>query len=248
MVVDDEPLARRRILSLLKADSDFAVVAECSDGDSAIDAIAEHKPDLVFLDIQMPGTDGFGVLEAVARVHMPSIIFATAHDRYAVQAFDSHALDYLLKPFKQERFLESLAHAKNAILKGSALEQTRKLLALIRRVSNDRGRLAVRTDRKIVFLSNSEVEWIEAAGNYVRVHAGKRTYMVREKISDFERSLPPGRFVRIHRSIIVNLDAVAEQQSCGGGEYIVVLKNGRELPLGRTYRDSLDNVAKGVFE
>jgi two-component system LytT family response regulator len=242
VIVDDEPLARRRILSSLKADSSFQVLAECADGDSAIRVITGHKPDLVFLDVQMPGTDGFGVLEAVAPAHLPAIIFVTAYDQYAVKAFDAHALDYLLKPFKRERFLESLAHAKKVIGEGGNLDEENKLLALIRRISNDRGRFVIHTDRKAVFLHSSEVQWIEAAGNYVRVHAGNKVYEVREKISDFEHTLAPGRFVRIHRSIIVNLDAVAEMQSCGGGEYIVVLRNGRELPLGRTYRNSLDGL------
>jgi two-component system LytT family response regulator len=221
------------------------MLTECADGNSAIRAITEHKPDLVFLDVQMPGTDGFGVLEGVAAVHLPAIIFVTAFDQYAVKAFEAHALDYLLKPFKRARFLESLVRAKSAMQKGD-LEQERKLLAMIRRVGSDRGRLVIRTDRKLVFLQNSEVEWIEAAGNYVRIHAGKRTFMVREKISDFERSLAPGKFARIHRSILVNLNAVAEMQSCGGGEHIIVLRSGKELPLGRTYRENLDSLAEGT--
>jgi len=228
---------------LLKADSGFKVLAECPDGHSAIKAISGHKPDLVFLDVQMPGTDGFGVLEAVVSVHLPSIIFATAHDQYALKAFDAHAVDYLLKPFKRERFFESLAQAKKVILKRGTHEEE-KLRALVRHVSDDRGRLVIRTDRKTVFLRSAEVEWIEAAGNYVRIHAGDRTYDVREKISEFEHTLDPARFVRIHRSIIVNLDAIREQQGYGGGEFIVILRNGKELPLGRTYRDTLDNLVK----
>jgi len=244
MIVDDEPLARRRILSLLKSDSTFEVVAECADGASGVRAITEHKPDLIFLDVQMPGTDGFGVLEEVAPVHLPAIIFVTAFDQYAVRAFDEHAVDYLLKPFKRDRFVESLARAKDSILRRNPPDDEGKLLALLRRIGGDRGRFVIRTDGKMVFLRTSEVEWIEAAANYVRVHVGQRVYTVREKISDFEQTLSPDKFVRIHRSVIVNLDAIAEIQSCGSGEYIVVLRGGTELPMGRTYREALDRLVK----
>jgi two-component system LytT family response regulator len=244
LIVDDEALARRRILSLLTPDSSFHVIADCADGPSAIRAISEHRPDLVFLDVQMPGTDGFGVLEAVAPLHLPAIIFVTAHDQYALKAFDAHAVDYLLKPFKRERFLESLARARQAIQTSKARDDNHeeKLVALLRRVSGHRGRLVIRSQGKIVFLRNSEVEWIEASGNYVRIHAGPPIFSVREKIGDFETSLPPDTFIRIHRSVIVNLDAVSEMQSCGGGEYVVILRHGKELPLGRTYRNSLSNL------
>lgn len=243
MIVDDEPLARRRIVSLLKADNSFEALAEFGDGTSAVSGITEHKPDLIFLDVQMPGMDGFGVLEAVAPVHLPAIIFVTAYDQYAVRAFDEHAVDYLLKPFKRDRFLESLARAKKTIQKTQHAADEASLLSLLRRVSSDRGRLVIRTEGKIVFLRNSEVEWIGASANYVLVHAGQHTYSVRDKISDFERTLPSEKFVRIHRSIIVNLDAIAEIQNCGAGEYMVVLRSGKELPLGRTYREALDGLA-----
>jgi two-component system, LytTR family, response regulator len=244
--VDDEPLARRRILSFLKSDNSFEVLAECGDGTSAIRAISEHRPDLVFLDVQMPGTDGFGVLEAVAPMHLPSIIFVTAYDQYAVKAFDAHAVDYLLKPFKRERFLESAARAKKTIQKskdkaGQAVDEE-KLVALLRSVTGQRGRLVIRCEGKIVFLRNSEIEWIEAASNYVRVHAGQRVFAVREAIGDFQKILSPDTFIRIHRSIIVNIDAVSEMQSCGGGEYVTILRSGKELPLGRTYRSTLDGL------
>jgi two-component system, LytTR family, response regulator len=216
------------------------VVAESADGESAVHAITRYKPDLVMLDVQMPGVDGFGVLEAVASTHLPAIIFVTAHDQYAVKAFDTQAVDYLLKPFKQDRFVEALARAKIRLEKDGNNDEQEKLLALLRRVSGDRGRMVIRTEGKIVFLRSQEVEWIEAAGNYIRLHAGQRTYTVREKIGDFEGSLAPEKFIRIHRSVIVNLDVISEIHSCGGGEFIVVLRSGKELPLGRTYRDSLD--------
>jgi two-component system LytT family response regulator len=220
------------------------VIAEAGDSAGAIRVILEHKPDLIFLDVQMPGTDGFRILEEVAPVHLPAIIFVTAYARYAVRAFDKNAVDYLLKPFKQDRFLESLTRAKESILQRVGPGSREKLFSLLRQVAGDRDRFVIRVDGKIVFLKNSEVEWIEASANYVRVHAGQRIYLVRDKISDFEKSLDPGKFVRIHRSLIVNLDAVAEMQSCGGGEYMVFLRNGKELPLGRTYREVLGALAK----
>ena len=240
--MDDEALARRRILSLLEPDSTFEVLAECADGPSAIEAILERRPDLVFLDVQMPGTDGFGVVEAVAPLHLPTIVFVTAHDRYAVKAFDAHAVDYLLKPFKRERFLEALEKAKRATTRGGDAAGEEKLISLLRRVSGRRGRLVIRCEGKVVFLRTSEVEWIEAAANYVRIHAGTRVYSVRDKIGDFLKTLAPETFVRIHRSIVVNLDAVAEIQSDGGGECVVVLRSGKELSLGRTYRGALDEL------
>lgn len=246
MIVDDEPLARRRILSLLKNDSSFEVLAECADGESAIQAIVDHRPDLVFLDVQMPGTDGFRVLEAIAPKHLPAVIFVTAYDHYAVRAFETQALDYLLKPFKQGRFHDSLERAKERLLKGDHHADEEKLLGLLRRTGSDRGRIVIRSEGKIVFLRSSEVEWVEAAANYVKVHAGQRVHTVREKIGDFEQILPREKFVRIHRSIIVNLDSIAELQSCGGGEYIVLLRSGKELPLGRTYRENLDSLVKRV--
>jgi two-component system LytT family response regulator len=242
LIVDDEALARRRILSLLKSEPSFEVVAECADGQTAIRGIIEHKPSLVFLDVQMPEVDGFGVLEAVGSVHMPAIIFVTAFDQYAVKAFDAQAIDYLLKPFKQERFVAALARAKHRIQSGVNQLEPEQLLALLRAVSQDRERLVVRCEGKVVFLRTAEVEWVEADANYVRIHTRQRSYNIREKISAFERSLPEHKFIRIHRSVIVNLDAVAEIQNCGNGEHVVILRAGKELPLGRTYRERLDSL------
>jgi two-component system LytT family response regulator len=174
--VDDEPLARRRIASLLKADNTFEVVADYGDGASAIRGILEHKPDLIFLDVQMPGSDGFGVLEEVAPAHLPAIIFVTAFDKYAVRAFDRHAVDYLLKPFKRDRFVESLTRAKETILQRADPGNSERLFSLLRQVAGDRERFVIRVDGKIVFLRNSEVEWIEAAANYLRIPAGQRVF------------------------------------------------------------------------
>jgi two-component system, LytTR family, response regulator len=247
LIIDDEPLARRRILSLLQSDPAFEVVGECGNGKDAVEKILELKPDLVFLDVQMPKLDGFGVLEAVAPTHLPSIIFVTAFDQYAVKAFDAHAVDYLLKPFKQERFLDAMVRAKIqfqsvATSGNGAGEENQKLLSLLRHVNTDSDRLVVRCGGKVVFLRSSEIEWIEAAANYIKLYSQQRVFTVREKISSLEEALPAGKFLRIHRSVIVNLSMVQEIQPCGGGEFVVVLRSGRELPLGRTYRSKIDEL------
>lgn len=245
--MDDEPLARRRILSLLQSDESFEVIGEAGNGPDAVDRITSLKPDLVFLDVQMPKLDGFGVLEAVAPIHLPAIIFATAFDQYAVKAFDAHAVDYLLKPFKQERFMDAVLRAKNHFMAiqtnpGAAGDESQKMLSLLRHVNTDADRLVVRSGGKVVFLRASEVEWIEAAANYIKLYSQQRVYTVREKISTLEESLPAGKFMRIHRSVIVNLAMVQEIQPCGGGEFVVILRTGRELPLGRTYRSKVDEL------
>ena len=244
IVVDDEPPARWRILTLLARDPDFEVVGECPDGRSAIELISDAKPDLAFLDVQMPGVDGFGVLEALAPADLPRVIFVTAYDEHAIRAFEVNAVDYLLKPFDKKRFWACLERAKTRISKARPGEEQQRIEELLRRTSPDRGRLVVRSKGNLVFLRTCDVEWIEASHNSVEIHTGPRAHSVREKIGDLEALLPPDRFIRIHRSLIVNLDAVAEIQSCGAGEHIVLLRNGRELPLGRSYRDRLDGLQK----
>lgn len=195
----------------------------------------------------MPKLDGFGVLEAVAQTHLPAIVFVTAYDQYAVKAFDAHAVDYLLKPFKQERFMDAVLRVKNQLpaLPASGNgngEENHKLLSLLRHVNTDTDRLVVRSAGKVVFLRASEIEWIEAAANYIKLYSQQRVLTVREKISSLEEALPAGKFMRIHRSVIVNLSMVQEIQPCGGGEFVVILRTGRELPLGRTYRSKIDEL------
>ena len=194
----------------------------------------------------MPKLDGFGVLQAVAPIHLPAIIFATAFDQYAVKAFDAHAVDYLLKPFKQERFMDAILRAKNHFTNiqanPNAGDENNKMLSLLRHVNTDTDRLVVRSGGKVVFLRASEVEWIEAAANYIKLYSQQRVFTVREKISSLEEALPVGKFMRIHRSVIVNLSMVQEIQPCGGGEFVVILRTGRELPLGRTYRSKVDEL------
>jgi two-component system, LytTR family, response regulator len=248
VIVDDEPPARWRIQSLLTRDPNFEVIGECSDGNSALQMISRTRPDLVFLDVQMPGMGGFEVLDSISPAEIPCIIFVTAYDQHAIRAFDVNAVDYLLKPFDRKRFSACMERAKLRISKERDLADKERLLELLRKTSSpDRERVVVRSKGNLILLRTNDVEWIEASHNTVEIHAGPRTHTVREKISDLERLLPAGKFLRIHRSLIVNIDAVAEIQSCGSGEYVVLLRNGRELPLGRSYRACLNELLKECF-
>lgn len=246
IIVDDEPPARRRISSLLSRDPNVVLVGECQDGVSAIEMITEKHPQLVFMDVQMPGINGFDVLGSLRPATLPYVIFVTAYDQYAIKAFEVGAVDYLLKPFSRERFESCVRRAKERILSTPTESAQEQLRAFLRQSSLDRDRLVVRNKGNLLFLRTSEIEWITAEGNNVRLHAGKNTYTVREKIGDLEQRLHPARFLRVHRSIIVNIDTVAEVQRCGSGEYIVLLRSGRELPLGRSYRERVNELLHGV--
>ncbi|HXJ03986.1 MAG TPA: LytTR family DNA-binding domain-containing protein [Candidatus Acidoferrum sp.] len=242
LIVDDEPLGRERISSLLCGDHEVDVIGECADGRQAIAAIEECKPDLVFLDVQMPEVDGFGVVDAICSERMPVIIFVTAYDRYAVKAFEVHALDYLLKSFDRERFAAALRRAKEEIgrLRGGALNE--RLAGLIEdlQAKKDRlTRLVIKSAGRIVFLRIEEIDWIEAADNYVRVHAGREAHLIRETLQSLEKRLDPAIFLRIHRSSLVNLNRIRELQPIFHGDYAVKLIDGTELTLSRNYREKL---------
>jgi two-component system, LytTR family, response regulator len=256
VVVDDEPLARRRILRLLKEQQDgqVDVVAVCANGTQAVEAIRETRPDLVFLDVQMPEVDGFGVLERLDG-ELPCVIFVTAHDQYALKAFEVHAIDYLLKPFDAERFRKAFERGKSQLERRTA-GQSRRIVALLEEMSAERRtleqRLAatpakeahmewvmVRKRDKIEFLRTADIDWIEAEGNYVRLHAGRESYLIREKISTLDEKLDPDRFMRVHRSTIVNLNRVGELRPLPSGDYVVLLKDATELKLSRGYRQRL---------
>jgi two-component system LytT family response regulator len=243
LIVDDERLARKRIRSLLKNERDVEVVGECADGAGALAAIRKQTPDLVFLDVQMPEMDGFQVLQAVGAQQMPAVVFVTAYDKYALRAFEVHALDYLLKPFDEDRFGEALRRAKEQVLGGSNGELHGRLLALIEHLrSGERyvDRLLVKASGRVLFLKTEDIDWIEAAGNYVRLHVGKESHLLRETMNTIETRLDPAHFLRIHRSTIVNLDRIKEMQPWFSGEYVVLLKDGTELRLSRGYRDKFD--------
>ncbi len=243
LIVDDEPLARRRIRTLLHGVADVEVAGECANGRAAIGAIAEKKPNLVFLDVQMPEVDGFGVLEAVGAARMPITVFVTAYDAYAIKAFEAHALDYLLKPFDRERFEKTLERARAHLKLLEAGGADERLLKLLRAWKSGRPeRIVVRTAGRISFLRADEIDWIDAAGNYVRLHAGKETHLVRETMSGIEARLDRERFVRIHRSAIVNLERVKELQPWFHGDYVVLLRDGTRLTLSRGYRANLQHL------
>ena len=242
VIVDDEPLARRRIRSLLVEAGDVEVVAECANGRKAIQAIEASPPDLLFLDIQMPEVDGFDVLRAIGVGHVPVVIFVTAYDQFALRAFEAHALDYLLKPFDDERFGAALQRARERIRQQQGGDLDGQLRALLQEVRGDRGylrRLAVPTGPRSVFVRTEEIDWIEAERNYIRLHAGGRTHLLRENLSRIESALDPAAFCRIHRSTIVNVDRIQAVESLFGGEYLVVLHDGTRLTSGRSYRRNL---------
>ena len=245
LIVDDEPLGRERIRALLGDDTEIEVVGECSDGKQAISAVEKTCPDLLYLDVQMPEMDGFAVLEAIAGERMPVIIFVTAYDRYAVQAFEVHALDYLLKSFDRERFQSALRRAKEQIRRsrdGLWNERLTGLLEDLQARQNRLTRLVIRSAGRIFFLRVEEIDWLEAADNYVRIHVGRESHLIRETLQAVESRLDSSKFLRIHRSTVVNFDRVKEVQPLFHGDYIVKLRNGTELTLSRNYREKLSGL------
>jgi two-component system LytT family response regulator len=250
LVVDDEPMARDRVLSLLQQEEDVEVVGECADGTQAVAAIQNQSPDLVFLDVQMPGHNAFDVIEAVGADRMPPVIFVTAYDEYALKAFEVHALDYLLKPFGRDRFQQTLQHARSHVERRRAGDLGRKLLALVNDIKPEPPRLerlVVKSGGRVFFLRTDEIDWIEAAGNYVRLHLGSESHLFRETMNHMEARLDSRQFVRIHRSRIVNTDRVKELQPWFNGEHVVILQNGTRLTLSRGYRDKLQEQLKRGF-
>jgi two-component system LytT family response regulator len=242
MVVDDEPVARERIVSLLQQEQDIEVVGECADGHQAVNAIQVHHPDLVFLDVQMPAVDGFGVIQQVGADRMPPVVFVTAYDEYALRAFEVHAIDYLLKPFGRDRFQQTLQHAREHLERRRAGDLGKRLLALVQDLKPEPqklDRLVVKSGGRVFFLRTDEIDWIEAAGNYVRLHLSEDSHLFRETMNNMESRLDTHRFVRIHRSRIVNTDRIKELQPWFNGEYVVVLQNGARLTLSRGYREKL---------
>jgi two-component system, LytTR family, response regulator len=250
IIVDDEPLACRRIRRLLLNDPEIQVVALCTNGEEAIKAIQELNPDLLFLDVQMPGMDGFGLLEALPNKTSAQIIFVTAYDRYAIQAFEVHALDYLLKPFDRERFEKAVIRAKEMIRQGQERGIAKELLTLrdeLRMRPKYVDRLVVKTGGRIFFLKTQEIDWIEAQGKYVAIHTGKESHLIRESLGALEADLNPKKFLRIHRSTIVNVDRIKELQPWFHGDCKVLLQDGTQLMLSRHYRQRLDEMLGRPF-
>ena len=241
VIVEDEGPAREKLTYFLASEPDIKVVAECANGTAALDALKATKPDLLLLDVSLPDMDGFAVLKSLPADERPIVIFTTAYDQYAIRAFEEHALDYLLKPFDIQRLKEAVDRARMAVRTRADRVLTNRLLTILqdsRAGSQDR-RFLVRSGGRVVFLAYDEVEWIEAAANYVRLHAGKACYTLRASIGNIASKLPVDQFVRIHRSTIVNARAIKELQPCNSGEFIVVLQNGKELSCSRGYAAEL---------
>jgi two-component system, LytTR family, response regulator len=248
IIADDENLARKKLRLLLSSESGVNVVAECSDGCQTVAAVLAHRPDLLLLDIQMPDLDGFEVIEQLSPGELPVVIFTTAYDQYAIRAFEAHALDYLLKPFNQDRLERALERVKVELLKTHEQSVQARILDLLGRAKRETpqlDRLVIRTAGRVIFLELDEVDWIEAAANYVKLHVGKESFLLREGIGHFSAKLDPERFVRIHRSSIVNVRRIRELQPCDSGEYIAVLRDGRELSCSRGCRPQLLKLIDG---
>jgi len=245
LIVDDEPLGRQRLRALLEIEPDVVVVGECGDGPSAVSLIRRESPDLVFLDIRMPDLDGFGVLEAMGQQRPPAVIFVTAFDRYALRAFEVHALDYLLKPFDRPRFQKALARARAQIAQAQTVQVKEQLRALLQESRSGKkylDRVVIKSPSRVFFLRVEEIDWIEAAANYLRLHSGAEAHLLRETMSGLEARLDPAKFLRIHRSTIVNIERIRELQPWFHGDYVVLLHDGTKLTLSRSYRQKLQEL------
>ena len=242
LIVDDEPLAREWVRGAVAEDHDLEVIAECGNGFEAAEAIRRLKPDLVFLDVQMPGLDGFGVLEALSPEEIPAIVFVTAFDQYAVRAFEAQAVDYLMKPFSRERLEEAVRRVRE-LLKGRSLEDFRESVGkIIEKIRRDRSYpewVLLKADGKNVFVKVKDIDWIESSRNNVRIHVGPTVYLLHETTSAIAQRLDPKKFLRIHRSSIVNIERIKELHPWFNGDYAVILRDGTQLTLSASYRDRL---------
>jgi len=264
LVVDDEPLARAGMRGLLADDPDVALVGECANGGEAIAAIRTHAPDLVLLDVQMPEVDGFAVVREIGVARMPVVVFVTAFDRYALRAFDAQALDYLLKPFSDERFRQALDRAKEEVRRrrlGALSTQLAALLGLAGAptpaapaaapagpapVPEAPTRLEVRLGGRRMFVAVADIDWIEASDYYVRLHAGGRSHLLRETLQELEARLDPRRFVRVHRSAMVAVDRVAELRTDAGGRTVLVLRDGTRIPVSRSRGEQVERALRAA--
>jgi len=240
LIIDDEPLARERVKRFLRDEDEIEIIGECTNGVDAVGAIKEKKPDLVFLDIQMPEKNGFEVIKSLSSKSLPTVIFVTAYDQYALQAFDVHALDYLLKPFTRERIHRAVVRAREQIdgkRYGKIDERLASLIADLKTEKKYLERLVVKSTGRVFFLRVDEIDWIEAAGNYVKLHVGRETHMIRETMNGIEAKLDPDKFLRIHRSTVVHIDRIKELHPMFSGDYAVILRDGTELALSRNFRD-----------
>lgn len=242
LIVDDEPLARDYIRDLLKKDKTIEITGEASDGIEAVKTAIVQKPDLIFLDIQMPGMDGFEVVEHLLQVFQPHIIFVTAYDKYALKAFEVNAIDYLLKPFERTRFRKALERAKEIILSNKDRDFDKRMNAFVKELKRGKKhlkRLLVKSRGRIYFVRVDDIQHIEAAGNYVSLCVAGTEHLIRGTLNAIEKQLDPEKFIRIHRSTIVNIEFIRELQPQSSGEYILLMADGRKLTLSRTYKNNL---------
>jgi len=245
LIIDDEQLARDRIKMMLRESDGIEVVGECTNGIEAVESIEQLNPDLVFLDIQMPGFSGFEVIRAIGPAHMPAIVFITAYDEYAVKAFDVHAIDYLLKPFDRPRFATALQKALREVAvrrKSGSTAAISELMATLQRDRQFTRRILVKTAGRVAILRTEQIDWVEAAGNYVQLHIGPDIHLLRETMKGMSERLDPRSFVRIHRKSIVNIDRIKQLQPHFHGDFAVILQNGSRLTLSRRYRDIFERV------
>jgi two-component system LytT family response regulator len=241
LLVDDEPLARQLLRVLLQDDPEVSVVGECS-GPEAVDEVARQGPDILFLDVQMPGLDGFSVLEQLGPERRPVVVFVTAYDAHALRAFEVHALDYLLKPVSDERFAQALQRAKARVREGRGADVEERLSALLRERTSWAKRFLVRTHDRTLVVEADAVDWVEAADYYVSLHVGEKTHLMRETMAELEQRLDPRRFFRVHRSAIVNLERVREIHPLFRGDCELVLSSGARVRLSRTRRADFEKL------
>lgn len=241
VIVDDEPLARERLSGLLACCADVTIVGQCGDGKSAVRLIAKEAPDLVLLDIQLPEADGFEVLEAVPRERWPAVVFVTAYDRFAVRAFEVHAMDYLLKPVEPERLREALCRVRNRRDSGAGLDTKARLMQFMQSLQPSGGssRILVKSDDDILCLRPGEIDWVESAGNHACFHIGEQTRMTRETLNAIESRLEKHNFVRVHRTAIVNLGRIRRLKQLLYGDGEIELQDGTKLPMSRSYRQAV---------
>jgi two-component system LytT family response regulator len=243
LVVDDEAPARQRLTDLLRRENHITAIHEATDGRLAIEAIADFKPDLVFLDVQMPELDGLHVIESVGAERMPLTVFVTAFDQHAIAAFEANAVDYLLKPFSDERFASTMARVRSRLDERGIREFGESIMRMISPVQPPAGliqRLVVKIAGATRFLNVAELEWIEGSGVYVNLHTGGKEILHRASLNSLEKRLDPQRFVRIHRSAIVNIDRVSRLEPMSHGEFDVVMRSGARVKLSRTYRAQVE--------
>ena len=238
LIVDDEPLARRRLRTILADEAGIEIIGEASTGRAAVTAIVETRPDLLLLDIQMPGQDGFAVLRQIAGVHQPVVVFIAAHDKHAIRAFEMQAIDYVLKPVIEDRLRAAVRRAIQRVGERRHADLTGAIARLLESVDRGRtaGRIAVKTERGVALLPVGDIHWVEAEGDYVRFHTAKGAHLLRATLSEIESRLEAPRFARVHRSAIVNVESIREIQPLFKGDYVLVLKTGAEVRSGRSHR------------